>query len=87
MSTNWQNSEVRELVVIDKEDVVQVKEERADLGVELDKIKQDALSECLTLFVEEHPLVEVIEMAELKVLEVEGTLELLKEPNPGASQL
>ena len=72
---------------MNKEDVVQVKEELADLGVELDKTKKDAFSECFTLFVEEHPLVEVIEMAELKVLEVEGTLELLKDPNPGASQL
>ena len=51
------------------------------------KLRKDAFSECFTLFVEEHPLVEVIEMAELKVLEVEGTLELLKDPNPGASQL
>ena len=56
---------------MNKEDVVQVKEELADLGVELDKTKKDAFSECFTLFVEEHPLVEVVEMAELKVLEVE----------------
>ena len=76
------------MVVLNKEDVVQVKEELADLGVELDKIKQDALSGCLTLFVEEHLCQRVrVEKAELKVLEVEGTLELLKEPNPGASQL
>ena len=71
---------------MNKEDVVQVKEELADLGVELDKIKQDASSEWFTLFVEEH-LPEGVEMAELKVLKVEGTLELLKDPNPGASQL
>ena len=51
------------------------------------KLRKDAFSECLTLFVEEHPLVDVLEMAELKVLEVKGTLELLKDPNPGASQL
>ena len=43
MSTNWQNSEVREVVVMNKEDVVQVKEELADLGVELDKTKKRRL--------------------------------------------
>ena len=45
MSTNWQNSEVRKVVVMNREDVVQVKEELADLGVELDKTKKDAFSE------------------------------------------
>ena len=45
LSTNWQNSEVREVVVMNKEDVVQVKEELADLGVKLDKTKKDAFCE------------------------------------------
>ena len=45
MSTNWQNSEVRKVVVMNKEDVVQVKEELADLGVKLDKTKKDAFCE------------------------------------------
>ena len=72
---------------MNKEDVVQVKDELADLGVELDKIRKDSFSEWITLFAEEHPLVEVVEVNELNVLKVEETLELLKDPNPGASQL
>ena len=72
---------------MNKEDVVQVKDELADLGVELDKNRKDSFSECFTLFAEEHPLVEVVKVDELNVLKVEETLELLKDPNPGASQL